>query len=288
MSEVAAISFINDPWIRVSPKLALNDPFECTPSDDTKRAIAERFKGFSSLSEYQQNFIIHDFEGVMDYFGVVSLTKRRNDTLMWSHYAESHKGVVFESDLNDVIEGIAINSDIIYGNVKYLGSRIYLGGYNSLKEVRKHYFFTKSEPWAYEFEFRLVIPINLNMKISFDLKSESSIEDMRKLGFDCSLYKLSKERFTPKLFLTHLNDINILAEVWLNSNSTNTQFYFYIGHEAVRRVFIGANANVEKFKEVLADVDSLRIYRSQLTGRFNDVFTMSVDKNTFKLNESEL
>lgn len=294
MSKVAAISFLKDPWIRVTPKPALNDPFECSPTQQTKDRIVELFKGEKSLSEHP-DLIIHNFEGVMDYFGIVSFSKNFNDLLMWSHYADSHKGVMLEFDLDEIHETTRLYSDKIQGNVNYSDFRAFKGAFKNLNEVRTYYFLTKSMPWKKEEEYRLVLPVNLMMKVAFDLHSEGSINDMKKLGFNYT-NSTDNPRFTEKFHLTHLSpnqcDLDKLFDVWLNSSETNTQFYQYVGYKALKRIYLGANSNIEKFKSLFdilsEDSDPYRPFKSALTEQYLGIYHMKLDLNKYELVEQSL
>lgn len=294
MSEVAAISFLKDPWIRVTPKPALNDPFECSPTQQTKNKIVDRFKGEKSLSEHP-DLIIHNFAGVMDYFGIVSLSKNFNDLLMWSHYADSHKGVMLEFDLDEIHETTRLYSDKIEDSVNYSDLRAFKGAFKSLNEVRRYYFLTKSMPWKIEEEYRLVLPVNLTMKIAFDLGSTGSKNDMIKLGVNYTKPH-GNSRFTEKFSLLHLNpnqcDLDKLFDVWLNSSETNTQFYQYVGYKALKRIYLGANSDVEKFKSLFdilsEDSDLDRPFKSALTEQYLDIYHMKLALDKYELVEQSL
>ena len=80
-----------------------------------------------------------------------------SSTLMWSHYADSHNGICFEFDNNAGNKFLKLNNEnISYGLVHYgLKERI-----NYLQHDRQlgifKLFFTKSEEWVYEKEFRMI------------------------------------------------------------------------------------------------------------------------------------
>ncbi|HHG3336599.1 DUF2971 domain-containing protein [Vibrio parahaemolyticus] len=76
--------FFEDFLIRVTQKYALNDPFELTPGGEGK----------------VDNSIIKD--AYFDH-AVFSLSETKNNLLMWSHYAQDHKGIVIEFDANEKI-----------------------------------------------------------------------------------------------------------------------------------------------------------------------------------------
>ncbi|MFS1423454.1 hypothetical protein [Shewanella sp. 10N.286.48.B5] len=72
--------FFDNFLIRGSQKYALNDPFELRPSSsESEKSLAE-----SSYFDY----------------AVISLSETNNNLLMWSHYADQHKGIILELNLN--------------------------------------------------------------------------------------------------------------------------------------------------------------------------------------------
>lgn len=89
--------------------------------------------------------------------GVLSLAKRWNCPLMWSHYAEEHKGLCIEYDLGDTafhdLRPVSYNrpravrvSDLVEWKIK---------GRASVKaQVLDTVFFSKAPQWRYEREWR--------------------------------------------------------------------------------------------------------------------------------------
>ena len=89
-------NFFKKTSLRLSQRCALNDPFELSPDQDTLDKILEdahREDFFQQISEYASD------EG-FDDTGIISFTESYNNLLMWSHYADEHKGIVIEFDYN--------------------------------------------------------------------------------------------------------------------------------------------------------------------------------------------
>jgi hypothetical protein len=108
----ARTSVLRDARIRFTQAAALNDPFESDPIGTTlfkslvesQREIYERessvLSGMEKIEvaaamlknarEATTNFI----EDIRQNFGILSVSKERSDLLMWSHYCDSHKGLV--------------------------------------------------------------------------------------------------------------------------------------------------------------------------------------------------
>lgn len=89
--------------------------------------------------------------------GVLCLSEEYNSILMWSHYAENHKGVCFEftraedNDLGDLELCSPVKYDRHYPIID-LGQLLL----NQDGETLKIMMYTKSEAWAYEKEWRLI------------------------------------------------------------------------------------------------------------------------------------
>lgn len=82
--------------------------------------------------------------------GVLCLCKKRDDILMWSHYADSHKGVCLEFDGMSKFMAHA-------QEVKYSKTREPIRPYHETQEqMMEKALLTKSDRWAYEDEYRLL------------------------------------------------------------------------------------------------------------------------------------
>ena len=163
------LDFFDNLMIRASQKYALNDPFELRPSDKIKGARSNQDE-FSSLSE----------NSYFDY-AVLSLTETNNNLLMWSHYADQHKGIVIEFDMaqplfdsyksspntmldenldeevidqEDAKKKEAINAGVIQ-RVRYNSLRPDMNKFDNILE----HFLVKSEEWIYEKEHRVILPL---------------------------------------------------------------------------------------------------------------------------------
>lgn len=213
MSEKAALSFIKQPLLRISPSHQLNDPFEFLPSASSQMSLKKRFK--------------HNIKEFMDLHGVLCLSEIPDNLLMWSHYADNHKGAVVEFfvDENDpfnlfYINYVAKTSDAKFDKVSYKKNRSYLGCSltDDLQKIREHYTFTKSEDWDYEKEHRFIFPFT---SISHELNTG---EEMAR--FDSGL----------------VNDR--LPRKGLNADRL---FFVQIDPSKIGRIILGLNANMDEY-----------------------------------------
>ena len=132
------------------------------PSD----LISATTKAKDQLSDYNKKI----FSMINSQFGVCSLTQKFNDVLMWSHYADSHKGFLIEYDLHDYIESLRENKIFLYP-VSYQDERVSIDenilqkinihdisneGKNTLAVLFLKGLLTKKKDWEIEKEWRSI------------------------------------------------------------------------------------------------------------------------------------
>ena len=168
---------LNDCTIKFTRPKCFNDPFDCKAADISgweQKNWAEFFKnrlenqypdntGFeiencvtkladSAINEKLSWDNISDF---VDDFGVSCFSKMNNDILMWSHYADSHKGfcVGFHTDNNDYFSEVKqVNYEKNYP--KLLSSA-------PSNKIAETIMLTKSCHWKYEKEWRKIKMLKL-------------------------------------------------------------------------------------------------------------------------------
>lgn len=130
----------------------LNDPFEKVYStktldgyDGTEEIVTELFNPFrKNVDEY--------FEKV----GILSLCGENTNLVMWSHYADNHKGHCIEYNLNsEEINNLNFEKEdeIFLFEVEYNNSPI---DFLSFPSNFQFYLRRKSSLWNYEKEFRFI------------------------------------------------------------------------------------------------------------------------------------
>lgn len=178
--------------IRLSQIHSLNDPFE---SRINLLGVLEKTLNLSmqlkTISlEDKKNYYLH-FKKIEEkflnhlnkYFGIISLTTKPKNKLMWSHYANSHKGFCIEINLDshlDIVKIEDINSIRSHHNnvlikVDYQKNRIDFdqGLIERNNEKEKNTYFhkimsTKEDIWEYEDEYRVISTIGNKTAMSND------------------------------------------------------------------------------------------------------------------------
>lgn len=197
------IGFLSDGLLRFTPPADLNDPYECLAAfpdiapeaqlDYLKKGIVERFpifptdspkeaeakvqKAFSILRMAEVMFkkdpwFFHNYANEVNIrktnigLGVLSLSRRWNSCLMWSHYTETYTGfcVGFHRGHN-FFQGLKTELDEMHplSAVKYTKDRVLIS--DKYDEANGYeVFLTKSLDWSYEDEERVLSTFGLATK----------------------------------------------------------------------------------------------------------------------------
>ncbi len=88
--------------------------------------------------------------------GVLCLSEKNDNVLMWSHYADSHFGLVIEIDSNNEFFKNLKAINYSYKRPAINIHKVYKKDYSDSERIQytKDIFFTKSEAWIYESEYR--------------------------------------------------------------------------------------------------------------------------------------
>lgn len=199
-----------------------NDPFELEP---TITPISRQYITYcSNLSDSEKKEIRHTdecykhslsrFDLIESYkekyrseigkYGILSLSTNneinqlitvsvpdkkdpRTNILMWSHYAESHRGFVIEFK-SDFIEGLSIKA------VAYSNERNCLTFEDIDENKFDHIFYKKSNEWEYEQEFRGILPLEKAKQIINDKYHlfEINKSSINSITFGCAMSEENK------------------------------------------------------------------------------------------------
>lgn len=143
-----------------SPFNQLNDPFEGVYNDQISSFLA-LIKTIFKANTNEVSQSIKDIKDLKNKLGIYSLSTTYKDELLWSHYADGHKGFCIEYDL-ERLKGKFYGLDQTYQfNVDYKEKPSTLT-YNDLENnsLTKKLFATKSKMWSYEKEIRLIFDNN--------------------------------------------------------------------------------------------------------------------------------
>jgi len=139
MSFDAGMDCIINSWLRISRLHSLNDPFEWRVRDEI---------GENQEQNALFNKVFHQFDARC---GILCFSAVPDSTLMWAHYADSHRGIVLELE----VEGLQ--------QVNYLGPPTIEEVEGSLRNTvwgltsnGSMFYLRKRREWSYEKELRKV------------------------------------------------------------------------------------------------------------------------------------
>jgi hypothetical protein len=181
----------------------LNDPFDCQLDlekifNRELPTTTEPLRGF--LSEFVTPPALERWKGILASIGVCSFSTTPEDALMWSHYAEDHKGVCVTYSLPYKFLMSPHFQLTALGDVTYSDNPVtnFLKStptdYRSFIEGLMHvYLKSKSPPWQYEREQRIMrrphgvceIPGEFVTQIIFGLRTPAAdLELVKRLALD--------------------------------------------------------------------------------------------------------
>jgi hypothetical protein len=134
----AGVNIFNSNRIGLTRPRAFNDPFEFSPNVS---GIADGMDMVRQTQERTKNFV------------VLCLAENPDDPLMWGHYAAGLNGIVigFDTDKGILAEPSAHRR---LGKVVYVKNRPTKPAVSDFTD--EEMFFSKSEVWAYEREWRIL------------------------------------------------------------------------------------------------------------------------------------
>lgn len=203
--------FFENGLLRASGNRSLNDPFEARPSIRYFKSLAKKtgWDRFNVSEDDLEKYIAGQPLGSpwrtlgldrFDAFGVICFTTKPDHLLMWSHYADQHRGMVIEFDSSHAFfnsqfshEGLIKSGKL--SKVSYKKGR--LAKFHGFDDP----FFEKSHHWKHEDEWRLVVPFSQCLKrlVSLDdldhLRQIKAIENESIEPFDDSLVNIANCSF---------------------------------------------------------------------------------------------
>jgi hypothetical protein len=140
---------------------SFNDPFDCNMefrkiNSYTEKEFQEYCKKKNITSTSKEDVLCKLKRKLIDakaQVGILCMSKKKNNILMWSHYTNQHKGLCFGFEY-----GFYDKPPITYTYMKYPKNNEYslISYLKPPVEEIKRIFITKSKHWKYEKEVRLL------------------------------------------------------------------------------------------------------------------------------------
>ncbi|NRF32985.1 DUF2971 domain-containing protein [Vibrio coralliilyticus] len=162
-----AVSFIPDIDPKTFLKLLIeeaennSDTFPSKAIESFENALDKELFGDKEDPRYVKicNLLAERFRDLVQDIGVVSLSEINDHILMWSHYAEQHKGFCIEYDRNPSnLLGDNNTLPVRYTNRLPVFSlqSIVSSDLNNRKEYMRSLVLSKAQEWSYENEWRFI------------------------------------------------------------------------------------------------------------------------------------
>lgn len=169
------VSCINSKSGWFSDPRAFNDPFDCSLDSIVPSHYDDR--DHMALSQVLADHVSLQIRHQIQRYGVLSLTERADNILMWSHYANGHTGICIEYERTDdnILGDDSVTRPVRYTDVYPLIS--YDDAHHLAESkpkflddaVLSSYFYTKSSQWSYEQEWRTVSAVHGPQKRGLEL-----------------------------------------------------------------------------------------------------------------------
>lgn len=158
------------PWIEARYKSAERIAIELGGGDRAKDVLRSAMVLKESMNYYRiRSFVKENKDGLKPY----------HNTLMWSHYADSHKGFCIKYSLSKDMQAFQNSEEYrLIRSVKYSSEAIDLDSQREIDGLDA--LFLKSSDWGYENEVRLLTYITKTDSpfLSIPLDHESKIEEI--------------------------------------------------------------------------------------------------------------
>ena len=245
-------NFFEERFLRFTPRTALNDPFEIRPSESSLAEQMKRNHPDKLMDDFEGDYetIFNPILGA-DFFhkhGILSLSKTRNNLLMWSHYSKNHSGYVIGFDANHEFFNRTNKKYKQPGKV-YKVTHAY--SRNRKIENINDWYFHKSIDWKYEKEYRMILPLN-------------ECDKVLKHDVDGNLI----EEITEKNEITKLDNLGHYQYKCL----------FRIPYDAINSVIFGAKSDLGELNVPIRDSIRADGYENLI-----GIYNMKLDKERYKL-----
>ena len=168
-----ALQILNNHSVMFSSHHEFNDPFDCAVDIDGHNTFEEwkQYLQNQGLPDIDAGILAHEimsdearasstiresYYKALSQMGILCLTVRNDNLLMWAHYCNNHQGVCVRFDISKDLSTFCFPKRVYYSDdyirLNYL--RSYLDN-----DLNTHIaIWHKSSDWAYEEEYRVVIP----------------------------------------------------------------------------------------------------------------------------------
>ncbi|UOE86372.1 DUF2971 domain-containing protein [Vibrio splendidus] len=312
--------FFVDPFIRATQVESLNDPFEVKV---TLQQIIKARMASNTFHGTEEEFDQENFEYMMDEFlgisqqdlseiGIISLTEDPVNTLMWSHYADEHRGIAVQfrsngSFFDGAIEGSGGTrkkypedySGLVNETPQVIAYRKNRPQFDFIEEVvakergdyphkkfNQQLIYTKANDWIYEKERRSVVYLYDADRVVCDASGDI-VEICKKNNIEHTVENLRIEINYPTNFGYSLDVLDvsdeiydqneIKREVYRLSRNRNAFYFFKLSKDMIPAIVFGCNVDRQAVENI----------KKKLTWN-PDLYITKVSDSTFELEVEKL
>ncbi|GAB3275533.1 hypothetical protein GCM10027297_10530 [Parahaliea aestuarii] len=142
--------------------------------------------------------MVKKIKGEKTKLRICSLSRRSDSTLMWSHYADGHKGVAIGLVVNETYEIRPVR----YEGLSYVQNATNYGSHETAKNILS----CKLEPWFYEEEERVFVTDSSYIDVSI----KSILLGSKMKGRTKGLVKKLVQNLNPDILISESNIDTVL------------------------------------------------------------------------------
>lgn len=293
------LSFFDDPLLRLTSPLELNDPFDSKPTQAGIEKKLNFFIGeddeFGKSAEGIRETYENDLRNGLGQFGVISLTEDPYNLLMWSHYANEHKGIIISIccdsstfEFHDKFTercGVSKKEPerVIYSNRR--------PGYempdNTIYEYFEHNFYThfamtKGNDWIYEKEHRYLIRLT---EADAAIVNANSSEWIKRQTKDVLITFLGGLTYKVEASDPSKRDLLpwFLALAQGRKEISDVKKFKRIRRNALTGVYFGCRVTDDEISQVRAKIDRNNTFENSIT-----LYRSIEDQDRFEINFEEI
>ncbi|WP_314926618.1 DUF2971 domain-containing protein [Aeromonas piscicola] len=290
--------FFDEPTLKITSPIHLNDPFESLLPSDIKEYIQELIESneinHTQYTQYTKEQMIKSLTQTMQLNGVISFSETQRNLLMWAHYADDHKGLCIGYETDEILfsdtkkrlksfSGIRkVNYDTVrhehFGEIEKIKDPAYLHHY-----IVSNVMLTKGDSWIYEKEHRFIIPTNKADYIKLkrdDLTKNKNLNLSVEKMIEIDAIKISSSHENESEYITYVpTDSEAAAGSGYLNEHKQAAYYLKVNPKSIRKIYFGCRANddyIEKINEAISknsDIhDELYINKMQLDNKRFELF----------------
>jgi len=295
--------FLKERYVRATQLSALNDPFEATYCEKSLFELCPYFEIFESPED-----LINYVEVNKHKIGVISLTEAKDNLLMWSHYANEHKGIVvrfwaesaFNGNMFTHLHEPQLDSTAMLDNYQMFDGQCLPVMYRKQPRYRVdrfdfdysnisaegedrilfEIFQQKSDEWIYEKEHRITLRLDQADKIVVKnvhrLKNKHIVKKLLKLGIE------DKDQFT--IYLDKIKDKverEVYAKALVELSHDSSSLYLFKVNQA-KSIIYGLNVTEDDFKKYQNHIKNDGYIEQWNTSINKDFYTLEFTEITNK------